>query len=76
MKKKTNEIWLNKQVFYAMVVLVVASTVTSCTTIMSKPTKIITKQPIIFDVPNIEEREYVFACDLVSGLYICDRLES
>jgi len=74
-KKKSKEsLWFNKSVFYAMGFLTLASVVTSCTTLTAKPIKTVIKNPVIFDVPKIKEREFVFACDLVSGLYICDRL--
>jgi len=74
MKKSKESLWFSKSIFYAMAFVTFASVVTSCTTITSKPIKTVTKNPVIFDVPKIKEREFVFACDLVSGLYICDRL--
>jgi|LWDU01.1.fsa_nt_gi hypothetical protein len=65
-----------------MVFLTVASVITSCSAVKSKTENQIESQaiiealsqPVIFEVQNIEDREFVFACDLVNGLYICDRL--
>jgi hypothetical protein len=73
-KKKRESVWFSKPIFYSMAFLTFASVITSCTTLTSAPVKTITKNPIVFDVPDIKQREFVFACDLVSGLYICDRL--
>jgi hypothetical protein len=73
-KKKREPVWFSKSIFYAMAFVTFASVITSCTTISSTPTKVVVKQPVVFDVPDIKQREFVFACDLVSGLYICDRL--
>ena len=76
-KKKRESVWFSKPIFYSMAFLTFASVITSCTTLTSAPiktVKTVVKEPVVFDVPNIKQREFVFACDLVSGLYICDRL--
>jgi hypothetical protein len=73
-KKKRESVWFSKPIFYSMAFLTFASVITSCTTLTSAPMKTVVKEPVVFDVPNIKQREFVFACDLVSGLYICDRL--
>ena len=73
-KKKSNESsWFNKPVFYSMAFLTMSSLITSCTLITSTPTKIVEKQPVVIDVPNVNER-ILLACDKVSGMFVCDRL--
>ncbi len=78
-KKKSNEsLWFNKSVFYALLVLTLASVTTSCSLILEKSTDVVVpqKQKITFNAEgfNMEHREFVFACDLVYEIYICDRL--
>ena len=57
MKKKNREsVWFTKPIFYAMAFLTVASVITSCTTITSKPIKTVNKNPVVLDIPNVKDR--------------------
>ncbi|HIE77633.1 MAG TPA: hypothetical protein EYP92_02240 [Candidatus Thioglobus sp.] len=58
-----------------MTFLTFASVITSCTVITSKPIKTVVKQPVVLDIPNVNER-IVLVCDVVSEIYVCDRLET